>query len=347
MNASTSFDWQVFEEKDWEDAVASGVLAGGIAYKSTAPTGDSSRSANVPWFVVAGIALAVLFLYMAYAPWSAQRADAMPLADDNALSTTLVQVETKDGYLRVSQRDPAPRAAQRLRILSAYFQFEYNFGDQEAVTVAAAQLDPFYHALRQFVGLGPSAPRIHVEVLERAMTTGWQQSGGSVLTPSPAFLQTLPEATAATLIQNLRGALVHLVLTERLAEAPIDPKWGFLVEGLRHWLQTCYESLGERPCAGRQAAATMLNATPPLSLADLTFTDADWVATTWGVERVHGAKWLVAYIVDAYGVEKPPVFLEGMRQYDHWQTLIPAVFDLSLEQFERDWHQADGASSSG
>lgn len=347
MNASTSFDWLVFEEKDWEDAVASGVLADDISHKSTTTTGDSSRSAHVPWFSVAGIALVVLFLWMAYAPLSAQRADAMPIADDNPLLTTPVQVEAKDGYLHFFSRNPAPRSPQRLRILSTYFQFEYDLRDQNATAVAAAQLDPFYRALRQAVGLADPADLIKIEITGRAMTTGWQLSAGSVMTPSPAFLQIPPEATAATLTQNLRGALVHIVLTERLTEAPIGPKWSFLVEGLRHWLQTCYEPLGERPCAGRQAAATVLNATPPMSLADLTFTDADWVATTWGVERVHGAKWLVAYIVDAYGAEKLPVLLERIHQHDSWQTLIPAVFDLSLEQFEQGWHQADAVRSRG
>lgn len=348
MQTSPSFDWQVFEERDWEDAVASGVLAGEKAHQQApATTHDPSHSIHLPWLSMAGVAVAVLFLWMVYVPWSAQRADAMPIVEDTTLQMNPVQVQAKDGYLRFSQLDPAPRSSQRLRILSTYFQFEYDLGDQAPVTVAAAQIDPFYRALRQAVGLGEPVGLIQIDVTPRTITTGWQLSGQRVLIPSPAFAQLPAESAPTTVVQSLRAALTHLVLTERLAAAPVHPKWNFLVDGLRHWLQSCFDPQGGDNCEGRMAADTVLNATPPMSLADLTFTDADWVATTWSVERVHGAKWLVAYVVDANGVEKLPVLLDGLHQYHSWQMLIPAVFDLSVEQFEQDWHQTDAVRSSG
>jgi hypothetical protein len=348
MYTSPSFEWQVFEERDWEDAVASGFLAGDKAHaQAPPPTYDPSPRVHLPWLSLAGVAVALLFLWMVYAPWSAQRADAMPIEDNSAVQTIPVQVKAKDGYLRFSQLDPASRSPQRLRILSAYFQFEYDLGDQDSVTVAAAQIDPFYRALRQAVGLGEPVGLIQIDVTPRTITTGWQLSRESVLIPSPAFAQIPAESASATVVQSLRVALTHLVLTERLAAAPIHPKWNFLVDGLRHWLQSCFDPQGEHDCEERMAAATVLNATPPLSLANLTFTDSDWVAATWGVERIRSAKWLMAYLVDVYGVEKLPVLLDGQHQHHTWQTLTPAVFDLSFEQLEQEWHQADAVRSSG
>jgi hypothetical protein len=280
-----------------------------------------------------------VILWMVYAPWSAQRADALPL-DDIALQTTPIQIKTKDGYLRLSQLDPAPRSPQRLRILSTYFQFEYDLSDQGAVTVAAAEIDPFYRALRQAAGLGEPVSLIKIDVTPRTLTTGWQLSTESVLIPSPAFAQTPAESASATVVQSLRVALTHVVLAEEMAAAPIHRKWNFLVDGLRKWLETCFDAQGERPCEDRLGPSTVLNASPPMMLADLTFADSDWVTATWQTERVHGAKWLVAYIVDAYGMEMLPALLAGLRPHDSWQTLIPAVFGLSVEQFEQDWQQA-------
>jgi hypothetical protein len=46
---------------------------------------------------------------------------------------------------------------------------------------------------------------------------------------------------------------------------------------------------------------------------------------------------LLEYIVAAYGYEQLPVLLAGLAQYDDWETLIPAVFGVSLSKFEAGW----------
>jgi hypothetical protein len=43
-------------------------------------------------------------------------------------------------------------------------------------------------------------------------------------------------------------------------------------------------------------------------------------------------------VVESYGRERLPDLLQGLAAYDSWQELIPAVFDVSQEQFVSGWN---------
>jgi hypothetical protein len=46
---------------------------------------------------------------------------------------------------------------------------------------------------------------------------------------------------------------------------------------------------------------------------------------------------LIDYAVTTYGHERLPVLVAGLGQYDTWETLLPAVFDVSPATFEAGW----------
>lgn len=46
---------------------------------------------------------------------------------------------------------------------------------------------------------------------------------------------------------------------------------------------------------------------------------------------------LIEYAVAAYGRERLPALLAGLGEYDRWETLIPAVYDVSPGEFEAGW----------
>jgi hypothetical protein len=46
---------------------------------------------------------------------------------------------------------------------------------------------------------------------------------------------------------------------------------------------------------------------------------------------------IIEYVVAAYGREKLPLFIEAMGNHTWAATLIPAVFDLSVAEFEAGW----------
>jgi hypothetical protein len=48
---------------------------------------------------------------------------------------------------------------------------------------------------------------------------------------------------------------------------------------------------------------------------------------------------LLQYAVTTYGHEQLPVLMANMAQYDDWETLVPAVFDVSALDFEAGWRR--------
>ena len=46
---------------------------------------------------------------------------------------------------------------------------------------------------------------------------------------------------------------------------------------------------------------------------------------------------IVSYGVEKYGRDSLPLLIEGTTTYDDWSTLIPAVYGISIEEFETGW----------
>jgi hypothetical protein len=53
---------------------------------------------------------------------------------------------------------------------------------------------------------------------------------------------------------------------------------------------------------------------------------------------------LIEYAVITYGRERLPMLVAGLGQYEDWETLLPAVFNVSATEFEAGW-QAHLATS--
>ncbi|MBX2999567.1 MAG: hypothetical protein KF893_13705 [Caldilineaceae bacterium] len=63
---------------------------------------------------------------------------------------------------------------------------------------------------------------------------------------------------------------------------------------------------------------------------DLTVTDPSWI-------DLLAFETVLDYVVATYGDDALFALVEGFRRYDTWNTLIPAVFAVSAEEFERGW----------
>lgn len=51
------------------------------------------------------------------------------------------------------------------------------------------------------------------------------------------------------------------------------------------------------------------------------------------------ARLLVEYIRAEYGDARLPVLLTALSHRENWETLAPAIFDLSADEFEQKWHE--------
>lgn len=81
----------------------------------------------------------------------------------------------------------------------------------------------------------------------------------------------------------------------------------------------------------------LLHTPPPQRLDALQMPDADLTgaAPTWLQELAFGT--LLDYVTATYGQEGITGLIEGFRQYDAWNALVPAVFGVSAAEFEQGW----------
>jgi hypothetical protein len=63
---------------------------------------------------------------------------------------------------------------------------------------------------------------------------------------------------------------------------------------------------------------------------DLAVTEPSWI-------DLLAFETVLDYVVATYGADALPALVEGFRRYDTWNTLIPAIFGVSVEEFERGW----------
>jgi hypothetical protein len=57
-----------------------------------------------------------------------------------------------------------------------------------------------------------------------------------------------------------------------------------------------------------------------------------------GQQGLVAGVFLMDYITATYGRDEIPRFLHSLNQYKGWDELIPAVFNVSVEEFEAGWN---------
>jgi hypothetical protein len=48
---------------------------------------------------------------------------------------------------------------------------------------------------------------------------------------------------------------------------------------------------------------------------------------------------VVEYTTTTFGIDKLPALISAFSRYKSWETLIPAVFDVSQAEFTAGWHK--------
>lgn len=351
MQTGATLDWQIFEEEEWDDAVAAGLIAypqaagAPLVGPEDAWRGWRARLAGVVTVVLVGILLG-----MAYPSW---RAAGMGVSALTVEYPALV-AETKE---LADNAAPSPVAEEalgaQLTMVTHYFQFEVYQRDSATVGEVAAHLDARYRELRRTLGLAAPASSLHITVVPHPLTPGWRQADNQLIIASPRFLPTSEASSQAqTTIDLLLQLLAQQALTEALAETPVRWQWNLMVDGLRLWLRKCHSTPTQSHCPALSAptgdeAAT----TTPYRLTDLLFGDSDWFYASQQAGRGEAAASLIAYVSHDYGDETVASLLRAFGHHTTWQTLVPEVFGVPAEKFEQGWHeylrQASGAALAG
>jgi hypothetical protein len=87
---------------------------------------------------------------------------------------------------------------------------------------------------------------------------------------------------------------------------------------------------------------------PPMRLDELIAPNREWQNQEYGIQVNQGygrLAWhqylpletVIDYAVMTYGRDRLPVLLVALGQHDDWQSLIPAVFNVTADEFEQGW----------
>jgi hypothetical protein len=329
MQTGTTLDWQIFEEREWDDAVAAGLIAKPQASDPvSALTQGGWREWQARLAGVIAIVLVGLLLGMAYPAWQAAgmgvetQPEAHVLVADEAPNPAIPPTQNSDA-------DWGPR----LTVVTDHFRIEAHQRDLPVVTQIAADIDTRYRKLRRTLGLAAPTSSLSIAVAPHPITTGWRLSGDQLLIASPYFVSTPAASLEAALTCLLQKPLTHVLIIEAVDDEMMRWQWTFMVAGLRHWLQRC-------PAADLQPAAHgAKQGLSAYNLTSLLFADADWVMPADQTQRIEAATSLIEYIVHRYGEDRLPSLLDAFGRHNRWHTLAPELFGVSATDLEEGWQE--------
>jgi hypothetical protein len=227
-----------------------------------------------------------------------------------------------------------------------HFRFAFRRRDTAAVVEIAGEVGALYTGLRRDVGLGPpeDGDVLTVEIVPEFVPIPnavyrFPASQRLVL-PSPELLPVPAEQTAAEVLrQMVVGELAGRVLGEMWGRAPVPDRWRLLIDGVLLWHSGDAVAPFDRYAYEReQALQARLVAGPPLRLDELLYPPGSPMSEIIPAHLPMAARTLIEYVVDGYGRERLPALVEGLRHYDTWEALVPAVFGVSVNEFEAGWH---------
>jgi hypothetical protein len=140
---------------------------------------------------------------------------------------------------------------------------------------------------------------------------------------------------AEILSQTLVYALAGKVLDEALQGREIRTNWLELIQGIRLWLG-CHDSAEPLSWLYQMDEIVHQQVTHDATLQMMHSATA---LTYHADARIQAAATLIAYATNRYGTQTLPILLAALSQYDSWQSLIPAVYGVSAEQFEQGWQE--------
>lgn len=270
--------------------------------------------------------------------------------------------ETEQGWVPTEAPDVFYQPLDTLQI--GRFTFIYGRRDADAVQVAAHQVEAVDAKLRAELRLPLASEALTVKVFtERPPSLDPTEldrlsDGAKLYVPSPTLLPLPAQITEGdALLQLVAGLLVNRDLDEALAGSHSVCEWQSLTGGLRLWLLWKHSNL---PSRFRYNAERLINyKLEHGNLPSLAWYGPDRFACSSAPIRPSSANTepndgtvidlvdhatstlvnyamftLVDYAMSTYGRDRLPVLLEGMRRYDSWETLIPAVFGVSAAEFE-------------
>lgn len=229
------------------------------------------------------------------------------------------------------------------RLHTDHLRFEFRSRDAEIVLAAAPRLEKIYVDLYAAVGVKPPqlANKLTIRVVERDRP-GWAVNQDRLNVPS--FMVTVAdpamndvEAFSQTIISNLAFLVLRESQTAQGGNRFV--LWSELFPGLHNWLtkeQSGHPLMWESRMA--TALQRQLAEQGRLTLNGVSYGLGNSGRSPWQW-RTLALDSIVDYVVAQYGRERLPEFIQALSLHHSWNTLVPALYNVSVDDFERGWNE--------
>jgi len=304
------------------------------------PTKERDRSYELILMVALLCGLAV------YLVWQQAQAQMVSLEDElTLLQDELTILKTADTL----DASPDTASAQNNNELSQLTSFEttylHFYASQRTVDTAkqvAPQIDELYQQYATYFGLGLNS-------MTDKLTFIIDGSGLQGSIDENRLVVSYPERTAvkAKALANTLSARVAIHLLEQAVDRrEIKPQWRSIKGALSLYL------LGEhghnpdwkerRSARYNRTFAQTLSLEKGMQIVRTVNAPIDSSQYGDGTQRASSEIFtdpLVEYMLETYGYAHVPSLLDAFEEHETWETLAPAVYEISAIEFEVRWHQ--------
>jgi hypothetical protein len=248
-------------------------------------------------------------------------------------------------YRRVDERwlltAPNPSAWGALYTMETeHFRVRYHALDAEIVKAATHKLEAAYQKMLRTLMLPEERTirsgdrafydgKFNYEIVPHQVKE-WSARATSIQIPSP-FFYSLPHVddSARDLAYSMMSHSAWVLLDDVYQ---VQNSWWSTL-GLNQWILE--DSAGPTWADSDYMAGLIqkfVDERSPVSLAELLYlSDIN--------ESFVAGRLLMVYIAAIHGRDEIPRFMHGLSQHEGWDELIPAVFGVTVEEFEAGWNQ--------
>lgn len=342
-------EWQFCDTDaaiEWPSETASGQFVPEDAAGSAQAVPRSSSKMHYLYELICAIAL--LYAISVYLLWqqAAARITAME-REVAALHNEIValpQKSAEDALATTNGKDMGT-------VETTYLRFVVSLDLLTSVTRIASSIDANYQRLHRDFNLslpvageklniviipvshtGDSARRLYQPTIEEEqLLIVYPQSAAKLNGISP------DEALSAELLVRLSQRLFGQAVGSRL----IKPQWQGTVMALRTYIQVTHGSKRNRQWDDRLLLDRYNAQHYSLTSVHDIIHESAGASEQWsqpGPTAYATAHTLVEFILVTYGNDSVPLLLDAFAEHDSWETLTPALFHLSADEFEEEWH---------
>ncbi len=230
------------------------------------------------------------------------------------------------------------------RIETEHLTFVTSEATADLVRSLALRSDVKYQQLRRDFGLSLSRPAgkvtIVVDPADKTLGSGEQL----LVVPAPATAAVYYNIAELEVLQNdIFKELTKQAVNQAMSGRTFRRQWRAMSSGLqfylqrehghrRHWQQEATYHL-RRVHAQQHSIDHVLLRVDAEQLID---SYAEWLSRDAIADEV--ADPLVEFILETYGYPRVPVLLDAFETYDSWEAVAPAVFGISAQELEANWH---------